>query len=220
MKFHPFWIPCLILLITVSCINYEQVTVIKKDGSGEMYIHYWMKWNSSEDSTVICSAEIFQPDSINTEFNKSFININSVEVYKQKFDSTIHAKIEVEYVHIDSLNNTDIFYLSRFKMVDGPNETKIFSQFVPPIVQGFGSDKSPQNFQYTYYLPGKILSHNADEIDRNKLIWNIKSDQIGTGKFLSATFTPFRLKETPDWVYYCALGVFLIVIIFLFSRNK
>ena len=220
MKISLLRILIFILLILPGCINYEQVTIIKKDGSGEMYVHYWMNWKSEKDSAAICNAEIFFPDSINAEFSKPYIQIDYISVYKQPSDSSIHAKIEISYEHIDSLNQTEMFYLSRFTLIKGPDETQVFSQFVPPMMQGFGSDKTPRQLEYVYYLPGRIVNSNADEIDKNKLTWKLRSDHLGIGKFLTATYKPFRLKETPAWVYYSALFVFLIVVYFVFRRDK
>ncbi|MBU1099918.1 MAG: hypothetical protein KKA84_05870 [Bacteroidetes bacterium] len=215
-----FWILILPFFLLTACINYQQITVLKKDGSGEMFIHYWMQWKSAQDSITISNMEIFQIDSVNAEFSTSFSQIEDVEVYEQKSDSSFHTKVELTFEKIDSLNSTEIFNLSKFSLIDGPNETKIFSQFVPPLATGFGLDKSPKQMEYVYYLPGKVLKHNADEIDKNKLTWLFSSDKIGTGKFLSATITPFRLKETPMWVYYSAFFVIAVVLYFLFSKRK
>lgn len=185
-----------------------------------MFLHYWTDWKSTEDSVALSNMEIFNPDSVKSEFSAPFIEIDNLEVYKQRSDSTIHTKVEISYQHIDSLNNIHILKLSRFSLLQGPNDTEIFSQFVPPLVEGFGSDKSPKYLEYIYYLPGKITNHNADQQDKNKLTWIIKGEELGTGKYLTATYMPFRLKETPKWVYYSAILVFLIVLYFLFRRDK
>ena len=219
MRKISFWILLLSFFIS-SCINYEQVTILKKDGSGEMFIHYWIHWESSQDSATICQLEIFDQDSIKSEFQTSYNSVDEIETYKQKSDSTIHTKVEISFQNIDSLNNTEIFKISQFSLLQGPEDTQIFSQFVPPMATGFGLQKRPQSLEYTYYIPGRIQKHNADEIDKNKLVWKFTSDEIGTGKYLNVTYKPFKLKETPGWVYYSALIVFFILLFFLFGKKK
>jgi hypothetical protein len=212
--------PAFLFLLTFSgCLNYTQVTTIKKDGSGNMFIHYWMKWTSSRDSIIVEQLGLFEKDSVYKEFTSDFNVINNVEVYRDFSDSTIHAKVEFGFNSLDSLNQLPAFKDSKLSIKNGENNTKIFSQFIAPIATGFGMKSKNFTMTYTYYLPGEILSHNATEISRNKLTWQYYLDEIGTGKFISATYRPFKLKETPSWIYYSALFVLIIVVVYLFSKR-
>src|SRR3989339_1883495 len=85
------------LTFLTQCISYEQVTTIKTDSSGDMYIHYWIKWNSPKDSLVLMNLEIFNQDSIYNKFKSSFTIINDLQVYRNFTDSTLHAKVEFEF---------------------------------------------------------------------------------------------------------------------------
>lgn len=208
------------LLIFISgCLNYTQVTTIRTDGSGSMFIHYWMKWSSQRDSSIVEQLGIFNKDSARKEFASEFSSIKNVEVYKDFKDSTIHAKVDFTFNSLDSLNSTPAFRNSQLSIKDGPKNTKIFSQFVPPIATGFGLDSKNFSIHFTYYLPGEILSHNAKETYRNRLTWQYSLDEIGTGKFITATYRPFKLKETPTWIYICALIVLVVVVVYLFSKK-
>lgn len=206
-------------LLINGCLNYSQITTIKKDGSGNMFIHYWMKWSSPKDSSIVEQLGIFSRDSVMKEFSSQYSYIRKVEVYKDFNDSTIHSQVSLDFNSLDSLNLTPAFRKSELSVKDGAKNTKIFSQFVPPIATGFGFDSKNFSITYVYYLPGETLSHNATEIDRNKLTWKYSLDDIGTGKYITATYRPFKLKETPTWIFLCALAVFLVVIVFLFSKR-
>jgi hypothetical protein len=207
------------LLFINGCLNYKQITTIRKDGSGNMFIHYWMKWNSQKDSLIVEQLGIFNKDSVNKEFSSEYSSIKKVEVYKDNSDSTIHAQVSLDFHSLDSLNKTPAFRKSELSIKDGPKSTKIFSQFVPPFATGFGYSSKNFSITYVYYLPGETLTHNATEIDRNKLTWKFSLDDIGTGKYITATYRPFKLQETPVWIYICALFVLIVVIIFLFSKR-
>lgn len=202
-----------------GCLNYSQITTIKKDGSGNMFIHYWMKWSTPKDSSIVEQLGIFSKDSVLKEFSSQYSYIKKVEVYKDFNDSTFHSQVSLDFNSLDSLNLTPAFRKSELSIKDGAKNTKIFSQFVPPIATGFGFNSKNFSITYVYYLPGETLSHNATEIDRNKLTWKYSLDDVGTGKYITATYRPFKLKETPTWIFICALGVFIVVVVFLFSKR-
>jgi hypothetical protein len=208
----------LLLLFLAGCINYTQVTTIKTDGTGSMFIHYSMKWNNQRDSVMVEQLGIFNKDSVYSEFSSQFSHLTNVEIYTDK-DSTIHAKVELYFNSLDSLNRTPAFRKSQLSVKDGSKNIKVFSQFIPPIATGFGFGNQKFTFTFVYYLPGEILSHNATEIYRNRLTWKYSLNEIGMGKYITATYRPFKLKETPVWIYIIALFVLSIVIVYLFSKK-
>ena len=143
--------PAFLFLLTFSgCLNYTQVTTIKKDGSGNMFIHYWMKWTSSRDSIIVEQLGLFEKDSVYKEFTSEFNVINNVEVYRDFSDSTIHAKVEFGFNSLDSLNQLPAFKDSKLSIKNGENNTKIFSQFIPAIATGFGFES--KNFSISYVI--------------------------------------------------------------------
>lgn len=212
-------IPLLALILT-SCLNYTQITTIKTDGSGEMFVHYWMKWEDKRDSVLLNKLHIFNEDSIRSEFSSKHNTIERVETFVNYSDSTIHSQVELEFNNFDSLKYTKAFKGANFSLLEGANDTKIFSQFIAPFPTGFGLKSDQFVISLVYYLPGEILDHNAKYKSRNKLTWEYSLAEIGSGKTITATYRPFRLKETPPWVYYSALTVILIVLVYLFRKRK
>ncbi len=210
----------LLLLLLSGCLNYEQITTIKTDDSGKMFIHYWMKLPSNQDSILIDQLGIFNKDSLKTQFSASFTTVKNVNVFNDFNDSTIHAQIEFEFTKLDSLNLLKPFRNNELSIKKGPENTKIFSQFIPPFATGFGFEPKQYKLKYIYYLPGEIIKHNAREISNNKLTWEFTLEDIGTGKTITATYIPFKLKETPPIIYILSFLVLLIVIIFLFKKRK
>lgn len=220
MRLTKFLLPFILLTILISgCLNYTQITTLKTDNSGTMFIHYWMEWKTEKDSLLIEKLGIFEKDSIAKEFSSDYNKITNVEVYRDFTDSTVHAKVEMSFDNLDSLNHAKAFRDANFSIKDGPDNLKIFSQFIQPIATGFGFNSKAFAITYVYYLPGEILSHNATSISNNKLTWQYNLDEIGTGKYITATYRPFKLKETPEWIYYSALFVLVVVIIFLFRKK-
>ncbi len=215
------YILLLIIAVTLtSCLNYTQVTTIKTDNSGKMFIHYWKKSVPKIDSLFFTKLGLFNKDSLKTNFTATFNKINFVKVFRNNSDSTIHAQIEFEFTNFDSLNLLPFFKGASLSIKEGEKSTKVFSQFIQPVTTSIDSINIPVKIKYTYYLPGNIISHNANSLSRNKLVWEFTPDDIGNGKTITATYIPFKLKETPRLIYYLSLAVILIVIIFLFSKKR
>jgi len=210
----------LITAVISGCINYIQDTQVYPDGSGKMKIHYWMSLPDSESVRVMNNIGIFNEDSIKVEFNSPFIKIENVRAYSDSTDSTSHAEIEFSFPHIDSLNNTKAFAEAAFSLIDGAAGQLVFSQFIPPIATGFGIDGSAFFVVYRYKFSGEIITHNATSVEKNTLVWKYSLAEIGKGKTISVTFRPYKIKETPYWIYGLAGLVLLIVIIFLFRKKK
>lgn len=210
----------ILLLITQGCLNYEQKVLIYPDGSGNMEIHYWMSVPDSASARSISNLGIFIPDSIRNEFNSPFVKILDIATYSDTTDSTIHSVIKIEFSSIDSLNTIKAFAQSEFSLKDGASNQKIFTQFIPPVTTGFGIDGSKFFVKYEYEIRGDIISHNAISQKKNILTWQYNLNEIGRGKTISVTFKPYKLKETPKWIYYLAGIVLLVVIFYLFRKKK
>lgn len=203
-----------------GCINYEQNTTLKIDGSGTMTIHYWMHTPDSISFAFIDNLGIFTEDTLFSKFNSPFSEVQSIEVYSDSTDSTTHSVINIKFNHIDSLNYNKAFSEFNYTFQDGAPGQKAFSQFIPPVATGFGIDASQYLVSYKYNFQGEIITHNATNIDGNTLIWKYTLAEIGKGKTIVVTFRPYKLKETPVWIYYTAGFVLLIVFYYLVRKRK
>lgn len=206
--------------LLAGCINYEQRVLIYPDGSGNMEIHYWMHIPDSTVGKSVANLGIFIPDSIRNEFSSPFVKILDITSYSDSTDSTIHSLIKIEFSSIDSLNTIKAFAQSEFSLKDGASNQKIFTQFIPPVTTGFGIDGSKFFVKYVYEIRGDIITHNAISQNKNILTWQYNLNEIGRGKTISVTFKPYKLKETPKWIYYLAGLVLLVVIFYLFRKKK
>lgn len=210
----------ILILIFNGCINYEQETTLKIDGSGKMKIHYWMHTPDSISLAFIDNLGIFTEDTISSQFSSAYSKVENVIVYSDTTDSTSHAVIELSFNSIDSLNFSKAFSEFNFTFQDGAPGQKVFTQFIPPVATSFGIDANQFSVSYKYNFQGEIITHNATNTDGNSLIWKYTLSEIGKGKTIVVTFRPYKLKETPVWIYYTAGFVLLIVIYFLVRKKK
>lgn len=212
-------LPIMVLSFS-GCLNYTQDMVIYPDGSGQMKINYWMDFQSSENIPVIENIGIFNPDSIRKEFTSNFTEVKQIETIADSSDSTLHAIIYLNFTHVDSLSKLKVFAHYEFSLKDGASGQKIYTQFIPPITTGFGIDGSKYSITYNIDFRGDVVTHNATNKQGKILSWSYTLPEIGRGKTISVTFKPFKLKETPRWIYYATGIVLLVVIIFLLKKKK
>lgn len=210
----------LILFYFTGCLNYVQEVTLYPDGSGKMRIEYWMKLPDEESKAVAENIGIFNPDSIRSEFSSVHINLVNIDVFTDTTDSTTHAIINFTFDRIDSLNRTKAFNVVNFSFQEGASGVINFTQFIPPIATGFGIDATHYNVSYIYTFSGKLLVHNAHKVNKRTLSWNYSLADIGGGKSISVTFRPYKLKETPNWIYMLAGTVLALVIFFLLRKQK
>jgi hypothetical protein len=203
-----------------SCLNYYQEVTLYPDGSGKMQIDYWMKFENEESEKVVDNLGIFNPDSITSGFQSPYSKVENVNVYRDTTDFTTHAIINLSFTHIDSLNKTKVFSEYKFSFIQKTGGQIVFSQFIPPIATGFGIDASTFTVTYKYTIPGDILSHNAHQVSGKSLTWRYSLSEIGGGKVISVTFQPYKLKETPVWIYFLSGAVLLLVVFFLLKKRK
>jgi LPXTG-motif cell wall-anchored protein len=218
----PFLLLMLFIMATIfnSCLNYYQEVTLYPDGSGKMRIDYWMKFINEESEKVVDNLGIFNPDSIRSGFQSAYSKVENVNVYRDTTDFSTHAVIDISFNHIDSLNNTKVFAEYNFSFQEKTQGQIVFSQFIPPIATGFGIDASTFNVTYQYTFSGEILSHNAHQVSGKTLTWRYSLSEIGGGKTISVTFQPYKLKETPTWIYILSGAVLLLVLFFLLKKRK
>lgn len=209
------------VVMVSGCLDYSQDVSLNIDGSGTMKIHYWMKIPPANKDEILPQLTIFNKDSLTEQFNTKFTKLHSVTVVADTTDSSYHAKIEFDFTHIDSLNRMKAFSESSFSLQDGAAGQKIFSQFIAPVATGFGlEDGTKFKMTYTYYFPGEIITHNATTVGKKTLTWSYTLAELGKGKTISVTYRPFKLKETPTWIFVLTGAMLVIVTYFLFRKRR
>ena len=218
----PFLLLVLFIMVTIfnGCLNYYQEVTLYPDGSGKMRIDYWMKFINEESEKVVDNLGIFNPDSIRSGFQSAYSKVENVNVYRDTTDFSTHAVIDISFNHIDSLNKTKVFAEYNFSFQEKTQGQILFSQFIPPIATGFGIDASTFNVTYQYTFSGEVLLHNAHQVSGKTLTWRYSLSEIGGGKTISVTFQPYKLKETPTWIYILSGAVLLLVLFFLLKKRK
>lgn len=208
------------LFFISGCLNYIQDVNIYPDGSGKMSMHYWSNLPYDIDSEQLKNLTFFNPEFLKKEFTSEYYKLEGIKVYTDSVDGTTHAIINITFDNIDSLNNSKTFKNSNFSLKEDDEGIMTFSQNVPPIEYSFKSDSSKYAITYKYTFYGKVYDNNSQEKEGNTLIWKFRPNEIDSNKTIYAKYKPFKLKETPEWIYILTGTVILIVMFFLLRKSK
>lgn len=220
----------ILIFYLAGCIDYYQEFEFNKDGEGKFFIHYWMKRKNNfydstksrnyNDSVFIARFYQFNPDTLRKLYTAEHISNLTITTFSDSVDNTIHTQISFNFMDINKLSQLPPLQAFDISYKDGAEGQKVFREFIPPLNAFFTVPDTSLTFKVIVYLPGIVITHNAHELYKNRLTWQYKHTEIGNGKNLIATIKPFKLKETPKWLYYLSGGVILIVFYFLFRKSK
>jgi hypothetical protein len=157
-----------ILLSFISlngCVNYEQKTTLKEDGSGTMKIHYW---SSMKNFSMGSSLGKFEFDEIKAreKYSSSNTTVNSLKVEDKLDDSTKHVYIELDF--------DDIRKISEAKGFEGVNVTwsevsdGIQLVYIVPKDTSAAKTLDAGNYDliYEFTMPFEIVSTNGNKTDQ------------------------------------------------------
>ncbi|MCH8169536.1 MAG: hypothetical protein IIB07_00170 [Bacteroidetes bacterium] len=184
-----------------------------------MSLHYWSNLLYDINSDELKHLTYFNTDFLKKEFSSKYYKLEEIKLYTDSTDGTTHAIINITFNSIDSLNYSRTFQDSKFSLIDDGTGIKIFTQKIPSINDSLVSDSSKYSITYKYTFYGKIYDDNSTEKDGKTLIWKFKPNEIGSGKTIYVKYKPFKLKETPEWIYIL-MGIVIIIILFFLLRRS
>lgn len=81
----------------VGCVNYDQKTTLKEDGSGSMKVHYWSSMKNFSMGTTLGKFE-FDEAKAKDKYKSSNSDVTSIKVEDKLDDSTKHVYIMIHCV--------------------------------------------------------------------------------------------------------------------------
>lgn len=205
-------------LFLIGCINYEQTTRLKSDGSGEMEIHYWTEIRNlkmiARDSYVS-----FEEDTIRRNFNADKVLLKDLIIWESFEDSTKHVLIKLEFSDIMDLNSTKFFENSDIEFTESVPGQKIFKQKMIAFPLG-STSLEKYTVTYNFYFPGEIIIDNAFKKDGNFLQWSYKLSDMTKERMMTATIKIKEEKSYLGFLLYLILGLGLIFTVYFLIRRK
>lgn len=186
-------IPFLLLL---GCLNYEERIILKRDGSGQMKVHYYAnkKMKTKGDFVIIAEDEEEIREEIEERYTSKRVRLSDFRV-KDK-DNKQHVYFTLDFKDIEDLNDLRQFKDSQIKLVRGIGRLSFQRSFqigdedwgksdsaLERMVKSILEDAVLQKirFRFEVIMPGKIEESNADYLrGSNRAVWRFRlSDVMG-----------------------------------------
>ncbi|MBE2279058.1 MAG: hypothetical protein IAE91_01595 [Ignavibacteriaceae bacterium] len=211
----------LLSFLLTGCLEYNQETDINHDGSGRIKFHYSLKAVNADSSNNFLKTGYFDNDTLTLHFTSPYYLLKGTDTYFMQEDSTLHAIVEIEFKHVDSLNKSDKFPQFHFDFMEGSPGQKIFTQTLKPGYDFNGMLKNEKyHLKFEFGFPGEIIEHNAQLEKDKKLYWEFLGTDLVETKYINVTFKPFKIVKTPLWIYGLSAFVLIVVIYFLFRKKR
>jgi hypothetical protein len=161
-----------------GCVNYDQKTTLKGDGSGSMSIHYWTKMSNFSMGTTLGKFE-FEEAKAKDNYTSSNTTVKSVKVEdRPNEDSTKHVMIELDFKDINKLPDAKGFsgVKPSWKEVADGMELKYTLLQDTSAANNMGA--SDYKVTYSFDMPSEIVSTNGKK-DGQKVSWDYKVSDLG-----------------------------------------
>ena len=172
-----------------GCVNVEQKTVLKPDGSGKMNIKYWTK------STNVQLDEVgvfgFTEAKVRDDFSSANSEVTDVDVDNNTKDSIITVKVKLKFKDINKISEARSF--THIKASWEKIKDTIFFKYT--LLQDsadasfFGAGS--YNLNYVFDFPGEVISSNGKN-DGGKVTWNKTLADLKNDIEFKATMIPSK----------------------------
>ncbi|MGA2669670.1 MAG: hypothetical protein ABSF32_12280 [Ignavibacteria bacterium] len=191
-------------LLISGCVNYEQNTVLKADGSGTMKIHYWSKMSNFSMGTTLGKFD-FDEAKAKENYTSANTEVKSVKMEDKLDDSTKHVNVELTFKDINKLPDAKGFVEVKPSWKEGKDGMELKYLLLKDTSAASNMGASDYKVTYTFEMPDEIISTNATKKDGKILTWEYKVSDLGKDIELTAVAKKAKGK-------LCGLfGIFLTV---------
>lgn len=168
-----------------GCVNFDQKTAIKQDGSGSMTVHYWTKMSNVKSSTELGSFS-FEEAKAKSNYTSSNTDVKKVKVEEKLDDSTKHVTVELSFKNINDISSAKAFEKIKASWKEG-KEGMDFSYVVPKDTSNAGNmGASDIVLNYEFEFPAEVLKTNGRK-DGQKIIYEKKLSDLKNDLEMTAT---------------------------------
>ncbi len=224
LLFQKRWVPAIFASIVIlsalylsGCVNYDQKTTLKADGSGSMSVHYWTKMSSLSMGTTLGKFE-FDESKAKDNYTSSNTTVKSVKVEdRPQEDSTKHVMVELDFKDINKLPDAKGFSSVKpsWKEVADGMELKYTLLMDTSAANQMGA--SDYKVTYSFDMPSEIVSTNGKK-DGQKVSWDYKVSDLG--KDIDMTCVVKKPKGKLCGIIGIVMGTAVIGFAYSIQRKK
>jgi hypothetical protein len=144
----------------VGCVNYDQKTTLKDDGSGSMKVHYWTGMSNFSMGTTLGKFE-FDEAKAKEKYKSGNSEVTSIKIEEKLDDSTKHVYVELTFKDINKLPDAKGFegVKPSWKVVNDGMELKY--TLLKDTSAAKQMSASDYKVTYEFTMPSEIVSTNG-----------------------------------------------------------
>lgn len=207
----------LFALYLSGCVNYDQKTTLKADGSGSMSIHYWTKMSNFSMGTTLGKFD-FEEAKAKENYTSANTTVKSVKVEdRPNEDSTKHVLVELDFKDINKIADAKGFTgtIVTWKEVADGMELKYTLVKDSSAANNMGA--SDYKVTYSFDMPSEIVSTNGKK-EAQKVSWDYKVSDLG--KDIDMTVVVKKPKGKLCGIFGIVLGTAVIGLSFYRQKRK
>lgn len=210
-----------VFIITTSiyfagCVNYDQKTTIKEDGSGSMKIHYWSGMKNFSMGTTLGKFE-FDESKAKDKFKSGNTDVTSIKVEDKLDDSTKHVYVDLTFKDINKLSDAKGFESAKATWKEVSDGMELKYTLLKDTSAASQMSATDYKVTYEFTLPSEIVSTNGTK-DGQTVKYNYTLADLG--KDLEMTTVVKRPKGKLCGIIGMAFGSVLIGVSYYAQRKK
>ncbi|MEO8513542.1 MAG: hypothetical protein ABI543_08285 [Ignavibacteria bacterium] len=200
----------------VGCVNYDQKTTLKEDGSGSMKIHYWSSMKNFSMGTTLGKFE-FEESKAKDKYKSSNSDVTSIKVEDKLDDSTKHVNIDLTFKDINKLADAKGFESAKVTWKEVPDGMELKYTLLQDTSAAKQMSASDYKVTYEFTMPAEIVSTNGTKDGQNVKYSYTLAD---LGKDIEMTTVVKKAKGKLCGIIGMAMGTLLIGFAYYTQRKK
>lgn len=149
-----------------GCVNYDQKTTLKDDGSGSMKIHYWSSMKNFSMGTTLGKFD-FEEAKAKEKYTSPNTEVSSVKVEEKLDDSTKHVYIDLTFKDINKISDAKGFEGVKATWKDVSDGKELKYTLLKDTSAAKQMSASDYKVTYEFTMPSEIVSTNGTKDGQN-----------------------------------------------------
>lgn len=152
-----------------GCVNVEQKTTLKQDGSGTMKVHYWTKMSNVKSSSDLGGFS-FEEAKAKQNYSSSNTDVTGVKVEEKLDDSTKHVTVDLKFKNINDITSAKGFEKVKASWKEGKEGMDFNYTLLKDTSNAGNMGSSDIKLNYEFEMPAEVLKTNGRK-DGQKIIY-------------------------------------------------
>lgn len=167
-----------------GCVNVDQKTTLKEDGSGTIKLHYWTSMKNLSMGEEIGGFS-FSESGVKTNYTAPGVEPSDIKITENTDDSTKHVNLTVGFKDFNKLSDAKGFAKSKQVWAKGKDGMDFKYTLLKDTANASGMGMEEFKLNYEFAMPGEVIVTNATSKDGTTLKWSktvadLKDDVVMT----------------------------------------